>query len=207
MVVAAPHRAPFRTKTTELRPNSWGGGVSRRLLAIAIGLLLSAGAALLHADDRSFHDRVAPVLRRHCLRCHQGNKPKGGLDLATAKGLFAGADSNPVVVPGKPDESRLIEVVSGDKPEMPKNGKPLLHAQEIQALREWIAAGARWPDATGPEGRSARLVVVTADRPAPLLRRTILPWRSGRERRSTLLLHSSRVGRTQAVCPRPIGER
>jgi Protein of unknown function (DUF1549)/Protein of unknown function (DUF1553)/Planctomycete cytochrome C len=177
MVLAAPHRAPFRTKTTELRPNGWGGGVSRRLLAIAIGLLLSAGVALLHADDRSFHDRVAPVLRRHCLRCHQGNKPKGGLDLATAKGLFAGAEGNPVFVPGKPDESRLIEVVSGDKPEMPKNGKPLL-PREIQALREWIAAGARWPDATVLKDDpldwwSLRPIVRS---PAPLANASLASW-------------------------------
>jgi hypothetical protein len=177
MVVAASHRAPFRTKTTELRPIGWGGGVSRRLLAIAIGLLLSAGAAHLHADDRSFHDRVAPVLRRHCLRCHQGNKPKGGLDLATAKGLFAGADGNPVVVPGKPDESRLIEIVSGDKPEMPKNGKPLL-PREIQALREWIAAGARWPDATVLKDDpldwwSLRPIVRS---PAPLANASLASW-------------------------------
>ena len=62
-------------------------------------------------------------------------KPKGGLDLTTAKGLAAGADGNPVVVPGKPDESRLIDVVSGDKPEMPKNGKPPLAAGDPGAAR------------------------------------------------------------------------
>lgn len=117
--------------------------MSRRFLAIAIGLTLPAA---IHADDRAFRDRVAPVLRRHCVRCHQGDKPKGGLDLATAKGLAAGAEGNPVVVPGKPDESRLIDVVSGEKPEMPKNGKPLSRL-EIQALRDWIADGAKWPDA------------------------------------------------------------
>jgi hypothetical protein len=151
--------------------------VSRRLLAIAIGLLLSAGAPLLHADDRTFHDRVAPVLRRHCLRCHQGNKPKGGLDLATAKGVFSGAEGNPVVVPGKPDESRLIEVVSGDKPEMPKNGKPLL-PREIQALREWIAGGARWPNATVLKDDpldwwSLRPIVRS---PAPLANSSLASW-------------------------------
>ena len=113
-------------------------------LAIAIGLLLSAGAARPPCRRSVVSRSRRPVLRRHCLRCHQGDKPKGGLDLATAKGLAAGADGNPVVVPGKPDESRLIEVVSGDKPEMPKNGKPLSR-REIGALRDWITAGAKWP--------------------------------------------------------------
>src|ERR1700691_5277342 len=107
------------------------------LLAIVIALFFSAA---LHADDRLFHDRVAPILRRHCRRCHQGPKAKGGLDLATSRGLAAGAEGSPVVVPAKPDESRLIEVVSGNKPEMPKNAKPL-SPREIQALRDWIAGG------------------------------------------------------------------
>jgi hypothetical protein len=118
--------------------------VPRQLLTIAIGLIVFTAA--LHADDRVFEDRVAPVLRRHCLRCHQGSKAKGGLDLTTAKGLLAGAEGSPVVVPGKPDESRLIDAISGDKPEMPKNGKPLSR-KEVQALRDWIAAGAKWPTA------------------------------------------------------------
>jgi hypothetical protein len=128
--------------TTGNSTNYPGGCVSRRLLAIAIGLTLPA---LVHADERSFRDHVAPLLLRHCLRCHQGKKPKGGLDLSSAKGLAAGAEGSPIVVPGKPDESRLIEVVSGEKPEMPKNGKPLSR-QEIKVLREWVTAGATWPD-------------------------------------------------------------
>jgi hypothetical protein len=118
--------------------------VPKQLSTIAIGLIVLTAA--LHADDRIFEDRVAPVLRRHCLRCHQGSKAKGGLDLSTDKGLLAGAEGSPVVVPGKPDESRLIEAISGDKPEMPKNGKRLSR-KEIEALRGWIAAGAKWPTA------------------------------------------------------------
>ena len=173
--------------------------MSRRLLAIAIGLLLSAGAALLHADDRSFHDRVAPVLRRHCLRCHQGNKPKGGLDLATAKGLFAGADGNPVVVPGKPDESRLIEVVSGDKPEMPKNGKPLL-PREIQALREWIAAGADWPDATVLKDDPLDWWSLRPIVRLPCSARESFPGVLAANADRRFSCAGSRVGRTQAVC-------
>jgi hypothetical protein len=91
-----------------------------------------------------FSDRVAPIFRQHCVRCHQGAKPKGGLDLTSAIGLQAGAEGVAVLVAGKPQESRLIEAVSGEKPEMPQNGKPL-SAKEIQVLRDWIARGAEWP--------------------------------------------------------------
>ena len=152
--------------------------VRRRLLTIAIGLIFVSAA---RADEPAFRERVAPVLRRHCLRCHTGEKPKGGLDLSTSKGLAAGAEGNPVVVPGKPDESRLIEVVSGDKPEMPKNGKPL-SPQEIQVLRDWIAGGSKVARGPGPQGRSARLVVVAAPcppripRPGPAASRPLASW-------------------------------
>jgi hypothetical protein len=124
--------------------------VGGRQLAFAVSLGLSLTLArfgAVSAADVSFRDRVAPILRQHCVRCHQGSKPKGGLDLTSAKGLAAGAEGNRVVVPGKPDDSRLIEVVSGDKPEMPKNGKPL-SAAEVQILRDWIAAGGVWPAAS-----------------------------------------------------------
>lgn len=98
------------------------------------------------AEGGFFRDRVASILREHCIRCHQGPHPKGGIDLTSAQGLAAGAEHSPVIVAGKPGESRLIEVLLGDKPEMPKNGKPLSSA-EIQVLRTWIAGGAPWPAA------------------------------------------------------------
>ena len=47
-------------------------------------------------------------------------------------------------MPGKPDESLLLDYISGDKPEMPKDDKPL-SAAEVAAIREWIASGAAWP--------------------------------------------------------------
>jgi hypothetical protein len=87
--------------------------VSTRLSAIVLGLIFPAAVA---ANDRTFERSVAPILRRHCVRCHQGDKAKGGLDLTSVNGLAAGAEGTPVVVAGKPDESRLIEVVSGDRP-------------------------------------------------------------------------------------------
>jgi mono/diheme cytochrome c family protein len=112
--------------------------------AVVAALLLGVGRSFPAEPRSDFRDRVAPILRQHCVRCHQGAKPKGGLDLTSAKGLAAGADGTDVVVAGKPQDSRLLEVVSGDKPEMPKSGKPLT-AAEVRVLREWIASGAPWP--------------------------------------------------------------
>jgi hypothetical protein len=62
------------------------------------------------------------------------------LDLSRRRAAMEGGDEGAVIVPGKPDESRLWEYVGGDK--MPPK-KPLA-AAEKELLRAWIAAGATW---------------------------------------------------------------
>jgi hypothetical protein len=41
-------------------------------------------------------------------------------------------------------ESLLLDLISGDKPEMPKDDKPL-SSSEVAAIRKWIETGATWP--------------------------------------------------------------
>ncbi len=59
--------------------------------------------------------------------------------------LFRGGDGGPAVVPGKPGESLLIEMVSGDAPEMPQKDRPLSREQ-VAGLRRWVEEGAHWPE-------------------------------------------------------------
>jgi mono/diheme cytochrome c family protein len=114
-------------------------------------LLTMMATALLGADSRPdgsadarFRAEVAPILEARCVRCHGGTAKKGGLSLATSESARAGGDGGPAVVPGKPEESLLLEMVNGDKPEMPRGGRPL-SSGEVAALRRWIAGGAHWP--------------------------------------------------------------
>jgi hypothetical protein len=124
-----------------------------RRVALTLGLLMGglAGAVAdrASADDGAamFQDRVAPVLERRCVQCHQGEEPEGGLSLVTAEAVLRGGDSGPPIVPGKPDESLLLDMVIGDEPAMPKKGPPLTE-DEVAALRAWIAAGVPWPEGT-----------------------------------------------------------
>jgi hypothetical protein len=100
---------------------------------------------LAHADDGElFRQQVAPIFERHCTGCHQGAKAKGGLVLTTQKAALAGGESGPAIVPFKPDESLLVEYVTGDKPAMPKDAPPLA-TEQVAAIRRWIAEGAQWP--------------------------------------------------------------
>jgi mono/diheme cytochrome c family protein len=117
------------------------------LILFATYVLL--GSCLLdhdaHADEQFFREKIAPVFERHCVVCHQGEKPKAGLSLATAQALSAGGENGSVVEPGKPDESLLVEMISGDKPAMPQKARPLSR-EDVAAIRKWIADGAIWPE-------------------------------------------------------------
>ena len=100
------------------------------------------------ASPPDFERAVAPILEARCLACHDAANAKGDVRLDTRDALLAHLQ------PGQPDASLLIEQVSGPAPAMPKKEKPLTPAQ-VETLRQWVQAGAPWP-----EGR------VLADKPA-----------------------------------------
>ena len=79
---------------------------------------------------------VYPVLQRACIECHGTEQGKGGQRLHSRE-VFAKADHQEIL--------RRVSLPRSDKEAMPKRGTPLTTA-EIQKLRDWIAAGAKWPD-------------------------------------------------------------
>jgi hypothetical protein len=89
-----------------------------------------------------FEKKVAPLLARHCLECHDTATQEGGLDLSRKVEALAGGDSGKVIVPGKASESLLWEYVELD--DMPLDRPPLSDDQK-RVLQEWIDAGAAWP--------------------------------------------------------------
>ena len=84
---------------------------------------------------------VLPLLKAHCLKCHGPIKPKGKLNLSSARSLARGGASGAVVVPGNPDESTLWDLVAND--EMPPEPDEPLSDDEKNTLRRWIEEGAR----------------------------------------------------------------
>jgi hypothetical protein len=98
-----------------------------------------------------FESKVRPVLEAHCLGCHGPGKQKAGLRLDSRPSMMRGGDSGPVLQPGDPEGSRLVEVVRyNDDVKMPPKGK--LMDAEIAALAEWVKTGAVWPEG-GPATR------------------------------------------------------
>jgi hypothetical protein len=71
----------------------------------------------------------------------------GSLDLETYEGVRKGGNHGTIVVPGKPDESRLYTMLIGKHaPAMPMDGKVLAPAQ-VALVANWIAAGVPGPKA------------------------------------------------------------
>ena len=60
-----------------------------------------------------FAHEVIPVLEKHCVECHGGDKSKGGLSMDT-RALLLDAD---VLELGEPDASLLIEALTDEDPE------------------------------------------------------------------------------------------
>jgi hypothetical protein len=97
------------------------------------------------ADSKSptYADDVLPVLRQHCLGCHDAEKQKGGLDLATFAAAMQGGSSGAVVTPGDPDKSRLFTLPAHkEEPKMPPKADRIPDAQ-LAVIRLWIEQGGR----------------------------------------------------------------
>jgi hypothetical protein len=117
------------------------------LLVAALGLAASARADDAQGDF--FERKVRPLLEANCFGCHGPEKQKAGLRLDTRDAALRGGDSGPVVHPGDPEHSRLMEVVRyDDEIRMPPKKK--LDPAEIAALSDWIKAGAPWPNSREP---------------------------------------------------------
>lgn len=93
-----------------------------------------------------FEKKVRPLLVEHCFECHNDKKQRGGFRLDTREFLLKGTDNGPGVIPGRPDDSRLMHAVRyEDDLKMPPKAK--LPQESIDILAEWVKQGAAWPAA------------------------------------------------------------
>ncbi len=100
------------------------------------------------ADDLS--QRAATILQERCYRCHGGSATNAGLNVLSAESRFGprGSVEKPhsFVVPGKADESILWQAIESEY--MPLDDSPeakAMTAEERETIKQWIAAGARFP--------------------------------------------------------------
>lgn len=94
-----------------------------------------------------FEQQIRPLLAEHCYECHSASSKllQGGLRLDTPSYIRTGGDSGPALVPSKPDESLLIQVVRYKDPNsaMPPKGK--MPDAAISKFEQWVQRGAFMP--------------------------------------------------------------
>jgi hypothetical protein len=95
------------------------------------------------SEERAFFEtRIRPVLVAHCYECHSSGapQPEGNLVVDFRDGLRTGGDSGPAIVPGKSEESLLLQAIRYESLEMPPTGK--LSDEIIADFTRWIREGA-----------------------------------------------------------------
>lgn len=123
------------------------------------------GGGVADGGTVSFARDIRPIFDRFpsdpagpgCKLCHYRTQSShvgldlGGLDLTTLGSLRegGGTSGSKIVVPGRPEESALVQKLKGTYPfgtRMPKSGPPFLSQAEIDLISTWIAQGAKGAD-------------------------------------------------------------
>ena len=128
--------------------------LARQHLPLVV-ILAFACFSTLTADDSkpsaaedapvSYYKQVLPIFQAHCQGCHQPAKANGKYVMSSFDALVKGGESGEkAIVPGKPDESYLVEQITPEDGEalMPPDKPPLADA-EIALIRRWIEQGAK----------------------------------------------------------------
>jgi len=100
-----------------------------------------------------FENNIRPVLSERCYPCHTGLK-SGGLRLDSRESILKGGNDGPAIVPGHPEDSLLIKVLTHthERIKMPPADK--LDDETIEHFKNWIHGGAVWPP-SAPQPLSA----------------------------------------------------
>src|SRR4051794_25774129 len=117
----------------------------RCIHALAVCCLLgsSAKAADKRADKPaapekvSYFKQVRPIFQANCQGCHQPAKSRGDYAMTSFKALLdGGASGSKAIVPGKPNDSKLLTDITPvkGKARMPEGKKPL-HESEIELVK------------------------------------------------------------------------
>ena len=105
-------------------------------------------ATIKHDGPVDFEKEVLPILRRSCLACHNATEKESDLILETPQTILKGGSEGPAVVPGKPNDSLLLQLSAHQKdPVMPPKGNDVkarnMSPEELGLIKLWIEQGAK----------------------------------------------------------------
>jgi len=111
-------------------------------------LIAALWAPAARAAGPDFNREVRPILSNRCFKCHgpDEGKREAGLRLDIRESATAElATGERAIVPGRPDDSGLVERITSDDPDFvmpPPHAKAALSEDERRILTAWIEAGA-----------------------------------------------------------------
>lgn len=104
----------------------------------------------------SYTNFVQPFLAQYCADCHNQGKSTAGYDVTSYEALLRRGQYGALVVPGKPDISRLAEVMEGISKSMPPKASAQPRPDEIAQITAWIQADAKDDSNQQPAAGKAR---------------------------------------------------
>ena len=122
-------------------------------MTISLLMLVVSPLSVCAADEVDYERQVKPIFFKKCLTCHGILQQKSGLRLDTAALIRKGGKGGAGLVPGQPDDSLLVEMLTGSGGvQMPPagDGTPL-NAEELDLVKRWITQGAKGPADEQPQ--------------------------------------------------------
>ena len=120
---------------------------------LALGVGGSAAELSGAAKVEFFDNKIYPILKAQCFKCHGAKeKLKGKLRITNRAGLLKGGESGTAIHLAKPEESLLLEMISwkDEDHEMPPKKK--LPDVQIALLTQWVKMGAPFNPASEIHG-------------------------------------------------------
>ncbi len=135
-------------------------------IAAVAGIIASSASSVSAEEKIDFETQIYPFVKSGCVKCHRPpydeerngrtrtRKPKGGYILATKEGIMSAEtdDGAKFVVPGKPDDSRMLAVtllpIDHDDHYPPEGKAPQWTDAEKELFAKWIEQGAEFGEWT-----------------------------------------------------------
>ena len=96
--------------------------------------------AEVQAEGAVHYKDVQALLTKNCMPCHNSQNKRGRYDLSSYEGVMG---SSGAVNVENPDDSFIIRSLRGDRAQKMPKGKAPLSSDQIQAIYDWMKAGAK----------------------------------------------------------------
>lgn len=130
-----------------MRPGAW---CSRLAMGMCLARTVCGASDVSQQQEALFEAHVRPVLVETCSNCHGPNEPNSGLRVDSRAGLIAGGKRGPAILPGRPQDSLLLQAITHRHARLRMPPGEKLSDRVVAAFSTWIRQGAVWPEKTPP---------------------------------------------------------